>query len=22
MEFEWDAKKADSNVAKHGATFP
>jgi len=22
MEFEWDAKKADSNVAKHGVTFP
>ena len=21
MEFEWDAKKADSNVAKHGVTF-
>ena len=22
MEFEWDAKKAESNVAKHGVTFP
>ena len=21
MEFEWDAKKAESNVAKHGVTF-
>jgi hypothetical protein len=21
MEFEWDAKKADSNIAKHGVTF-
>ena len=21
MEFEWDATKADSNVAKHGVTF-
>jgi len=21
MEFEWDAKKADSNVAKHGVSF-
>ena len=21
MEFEWDAQKADSNVAKHGVTF-
>lgn len=21
MEFEWDAKKADSNAAKHGVTF-
>jgi uncharacterized DUF497 family protein len=21
MEFEWDAKKADANVAKHGVTF-
>jgi hypothetical protein len=22
MEFEWDAQKAASNVAKHGVTFP
>ena len=22
MEFEWDAKKADSNVAKPGVTLP
>jgi len=22
MEFEWDAEKAASNVAKHGVTFP
>ena len=22
MEFEWDAPKAASNVAKHGVTFP
>jgi uncharacterized protein len=21
MEFEWDAKKADSNAAKHGVAF-
>ena len=21
MEFEWDTKKADSNIAKHGVTF-
>jgi hypothetical protein len=21
MEFEWDAKKAESNAAKHGVTF-
>jgi uncharacterized DUF497 family protein len=22
MEFEWDAERAVSNVAKHGVTFP
>jgi hypothetical protein len=22
MDFEWDAQKAASNVAKHGVTFP
>jgi uncharacterized DUF497 family protein len=22
MEFEWDARKAASNLAKHGVTFP
>jgi hypothetical protein len=22
MEFEWDARKAASNVAKHGVAFP
>jgi hypothetical protein len=22
MEFEWDAEKAASNLAKHGVTFP
>ena len=22
MEFEWDANKAESNVAKHSVTFP
>jgi uncharacterized protein len=22
MEFEWDARKAASNLAKHGVSFP